>query len=38
MNRVLREAVQTFIDCAENERSVFNLLKQGDGKVIITGT
>lgn len=38
MNRVLREAVQTFIDCAENEKSVFNLLKQGDGKVIITGT
>lgn len=38
MNRVLREAVQTFIDCAENEKSVFNLLKQGEGKVIITGT
>lgn len=37
MNRVLREAVQTFIDCAENEKSVFSLLKQGDGKVIITG-
>lgn len=38
MNRVLREAVQAFVDCSENEKSVFNLLKQGDGKVIITGT
>lgn len=37
MNRVLREAVQTFIDCAENEKDVFTLLKQGEGKVIITG-
>ncbi|GFW59788.1 polycomb protein SCMH1 [Trichonephila clavipes] len=36
LNRVLREAVQTFIDCAESEKSVFLLLKQGDGKVIIT--
>ncbi|CAL1261842.1 unnamed protein product [Larinioides sclopetarius] len=36
LNRVLREAVQTFIDCAENEKNVFSLLKQGEGKVIIT--
>lgn len=36
MNRVLREAVQACIDCANSEKSVFNLLKQGDGKVIIT--
>ncbi|XP_035210845.1 polycomb protein SCMH1-like isoform X2 [Stegodyphus dumicola] len=36
MNRVLREAVQTFIDCAENEKNVFCLLRQGEGKVIIT--
>ncbi|XP_015925677.1 polycomb protein SCMH1 isoform X2 [Parasteatoda tepidariorum] len=36
LNRVLREAVQTFIDCSENEKSVFSLLKQGEGKVIIT--
>uniref|UniRef100_A0A1W7RA05 Polycomb protein SCMH1 n=1 Tax=Hadrurus spadix TaxID=141984 RepID=A0A1W7RA05_9SCOR len=36
MNRVLREAIQACIDCSNSEKSVFSLLKQGDGKVIIT--
>ncbi|XP_013775899.2 polycomb protein SCMH1-like isoform X1 [Limulus polyphemus] len=36
MNRVLREAIQACVDCANNEKSVFNLLRPGDGKVIIT--
>ncbi|XP_054721726.1 sex comb on midleg-like protein 2 [Uloborus diversus] len=35
LNRVLREAVQAFIDCAENEKNIFCLLRRGLGKVII---
>lgn len=38
MNRVLREAVQAFVECAYQEHVVFNLLKPGEGKVIITGS
>ncbi|KAH8021069.1 hypothetical protein HPB51_012353 [Rhipicephalus microplus] len=35
MNRVLREAVQACVDCALNEKNVYNLLRKGNGKVII---
>ncbi|XP_077489053.1 polycomb protein Scm isoform X2 [Amblyomma americanum] len=35
MNRVLREAVQACVDCALNEKNVYNLLRRGEGKVII---
>ncbi|CAN7982417.1 unnamed protein product [Ixodes pacificus] len=35
MNRVLREAVQACVDCSLIERNVYNLLRKGDGKVII---
>ncbi|KAG8179438.1 hypothetical protein JTE90_026333 [Oedothorax gibbosus] len=35
LNRVLREAVQSLIDSAENKKDVFNLLKKGNGKVLI---
>lgn len=35
MNRVLREAVQACVDCALSEKSVFGLLRRGDGKVVI---
>ncbi|XP_077540541.1 polycomb protein Scm isoform X1 [Haemaphysalis longicornis] len=35
MNRVLREAVQACVDCALNEKSVFDLLRRGEGKVVI---
>jgi hypothetical protein len=35
--RVLREALQGCIDCAHNERPVFDLLQPGTGKVIVTG-
>lgn len=36
LNRVLREAVQACVECAVHEDQVFSLLKQGEGKVIIT--
>jgi len=36
MNRVLREAVQACIEVAYQEQVVYNLLRPGDGKVIIT--
>lgn len=35
MNRVLREAVQACVDCSLVEKNVYNLLRRGDGKVII---
>ncbi|KAL3183369.1 hypothetical protein MRX96_000334 [Rhipicephalus microplus] len=38
MNRVLREAVQACVDCALNEKNVYNLLRKGNGKVIINAT
>ena len=37
INRVLREAVQAGVDCARHEHTVFSLLQEGQGKVIITG-
>ncbi|XP_064489316.1 polycomb protein SCMH1-like [Ornithodoros turicata] len=38
MNRVLREAVQACVDCALVEKNVYNLLRRGEGKVIINAT
>ena len=37
IHRVLREAIQALVDCSHNEKSVFTLLKEGNGKVIIQG-
>lgn len=37
LTRVLREAVQATVDSAFNEKTVFSLIKQGGGKVIVTG-
>ncbi len=40
ISKVLREAVQSCVDCARDERaerSVFNTIKDGDSKVVITG-
>ena len=37
INKVLREAVQACVDCANNERTVFNTIKDGSGKIVITG-
>ncbi|XP_041352567.1 sex comb on midleg-like protein 2 [Gigantopelta aegis] len=34
--RVLREVVQACIDCATQERTVFNMIKEGNGKVVVT--
>lgn len=36
--QVLREVIQACINCAIHERSVFNILKEGTGKVSVTGT
>ncbi|XP_071041062.1 polycomb protein SCMH1 isoform X1 [Parasteatoda tepidariorum] len=36
LNHVLQKTVQTFIDCSENEKNVFSLLKPGNGEVTIT--
>lgn len=38
INRVLREAVQACVDCALVEKNVYNLLRRGEGKVIINAT
>lgn len=35
INQVLQESIQACIGCANNEKNVFNLLKPGDGRVII---
>lgn len=37
MSRVLREAVQSLVDCALDQKQIFGMLRQGDGKVVITG-
>ena len=37
INRVLREAVQACIDCASKEKAVFDMIKEGQGRVICTG-
>ena len=38
IDKVLREAVQACIECANNERTVFNTVKDGVGKIVITGS
>ncbi|PVD27967.1 hypothetical protein C0Q70_10543 [Pomacea canaliculata] len=38
LSRVLQECVQNCIDCAVQERQVYNLVKEGSSKVIITAT
>lgn len=38
IKRVLRESVQHLVDASRNQKQVTGMLKQGEGKVIITGT
>lgn len=38
LQRVLREVAQGCIECGNHEQTVFNLLKDGSSKVIVTGT
>lgn len=37
IKKVLRESVQHLVDASSNQKLVTDMLKQGDGKVIITG-
>lgn len=37
INRVMRESIQSLVDCALDQKQIFGMLRQGDGKVIITG-
>ena len=37
LSRVLMETVQACINCATDERKVYNLVKEGSGKVCVTG-
>lgn len=37
IKRVLRESIQHLVDASLNQKQVTDMLKQGDGKVIITG-
>ena len=37
VNRVLRDCVQNLVDSALDQKQVCGMLRQGDGKVIITG-
>ena len=37
VHRVLREAVQACVDCAKDERAVYDLLQEGNGKIVVTG-
>ena len=37
LSRVLMETVQSCINCAVDERKVYNLVKEGSSKVCITG-
>ena len=38
INRVVRESVQRLVDASYDQKEVFGLLRQGDGKVIITAS
>ena len=38
LSRVLRQAVQAFVNSAVHEKAVFNLLKEGTNKLTVTGT
>ena len=37
INKVLRDCVQSVMDAALEQKQVFAMLRQGNGKVIITG-
>lgn len=37
VNRVLRDCVQNLVDSAIDQKQICGMLRQGDGKVIITG-
>ncbi|XP_013401178.1 polycomb protein Scm isoform X2 [Lingula anatina] len=36
IKRVLREAVQAVVDCANNEKTVFNTIQGGSGNMVVT--
>ena len=36
LNRVLRQSVQQLVDASLDQKEMFGLLRQGDGKIIIT--
>ena len=38
IHRIVRESVQHLVDASFDQREVFGLLRQGDGKVIITAS
>ncbi|XP_059094258.1 polycomb protein SCMH1-like [Tigriopus californicus] len=38
LNRVVRESVQHLVDVSHDQKEVFGLLRQGEGKVIITAS
>ncbi|RZF46271.1 hypothetical protein LSTR_LSTR015188 [Laodelphax striatellus] len=38
ISRVLRESVQSLVDAALDQKQIFGMLRQGDGKVIITAS
>jgi SLED domain len=37
IRRVLRGAVQACVDCSYDQSTVYNLLRDGNGRVVITG-
>ncbi|XP_069695083.1 polycomb protein Scm isoform X2 [Periplaneta americana] len=38
INRVLRECVQSLVDAALDQKQIFGLLRQGEGRVVITAS
>lgn len=36
--KVLREVIQSCVDCAKHEKQVYNFIQDGSGKIVITGT
>jgi hypothetical protein len=37
ISRVLKECVQSLVDAALDQKQIFGLLRQGEGRVVITG-
>ena len=37
IRRVLRAAVQACVDCSPDQSTIYNLLREGTGRVVITG-
>ena len=37
IRRVLRAAVQSCVDCSPDQSTIYNLLREGTGRVVITG-